>query len=129
MTDQIEKQYRSVTPVGRLFAQGRTYFLLSLHPVQSDWEADILERRFAVVPYGMEGIIDTDKDLNSLYTYARHIVIKGDYVIEYSSIIGEIKVWDLGVIDLSEIDLEPEDVEIDPKELADMLREKEETDD
>lgn len=118
-----EKKYRSVIPVGRLFTQGRDYFLLSLHPVQPDWEWED-ERRFAVVP---DEEVDWDKHSNPLYSYARHIVIKGDYVIEYSGVIGEIKVWDLGVIDLSEIDLEPEDLEPDPGELADMIRNMEET--
>lgn len=126
MTDEFEKKYRSVVPAGRLFAQGRTYFLLSLHPIAPDWES--LERRFAVVPYGAEGIIGSEGD-EVFYSYARHIVIKGDYLIEYSATIGEIKVWDLGMVDLSAIDLEPEDLEVepDPVELMDILREVEET--
>lgn len=118
--DEVKK-YREVQPIGYLYTQGEQYFLLNLKPIEPDWE-EFPERRFVCVPAYVEVDVKDDVIFRS---FARHIVTNS-FAIEYSPNIAPIQVWDLGDIDLNAIEWNPEQEE---KELADMIREKEETDD
>jgi hypothetical protein len=68
------------TPIGRLFINGLIYFLVyNVDNLRAKWESDC--HRFLVIP-----IKSLDyRDGVEIFSWARHITISGDFLIEYGA--------------------------------------------
>ena len=92
------KVYHSVEVAGKLYVQDKVYFAVQPEPVAKDsWQNDN-EKRFLAIPgepieYNHEG--------KPLYSFARHVIISGDYLLDLCCLT-EIYCW--GRLDETEPD-------------------------
>ncbi len=104
-------EFKKVRPVGKLFSQGRGYFLLNPEPVVRDsWQSDGCDR-WACVP---DGSIGRAKDGTLVYPVARHVVTNA-YAVEYANM-PEITIR-VDRFGLDEQEVEQTEVEPDPSEI------------
>jgi len=83
--------HKEVRYCGKLYTPKQDYFLLHPEPVVRDsWQPDGV-LRFLAVP-----IDPLTKVLGGIYSYPRHVVVSGDFVIEYQYTNTTLKVLDLG---------------------------------
>lgn len=109
MVEINSKKFVRTTSYGRLYAQDRQYFILSIEPVAKDsWQSDNTTRWLAV-PSEVIGNIETE----FCYSFARHIVVCGDYLVDYK--LQQILVWDnyTNDEDLQFTIPQPEDYDLD----------------
>ena len=85
---------KQVTPYGMLYTQGREYFLLHPHPVVKDWEGDNAYRFLVTPRINIKNKIETSLDIQTLYSYARHIVTNA-FAIDFVDGMPEITILDL----------------------------------
>lgn len=112
-----EKKLKKVVPVGKLFSQGRDYFLLHPYPVardfdgQSSWQAEGTDR-WVCVP---NKVIGQAKDGTDVFSVARHVVTNS-YAVEYVGGMPEIYIM-VERFGLDEQEVEQTEVEPDPSEI------------
>jgi hypothetical protein len=94
---------RKVRPCGKLYSQGRVYFLIHNEPVARDsWQGDNLYR-WVVVPDVV--LYSKEYDGGSYYPHARHIVTNA-FVVDFTEL-PEIEINVLDEYDLSVLEGEP----------------------
>ena len=109
------KTYLTVQPCGMLYTQGREYFLLHPFPIEPDWENEIFERRFVVVPRKQVDQLEDTGD--SVYPVARHIVATAPWLIDYN---------DMPLIILENAEFDLANVELPVRDVNDYIREEQE---
>jgi len=112
------KKYLTVQPCGMLYCQGAEYFLLHPYPIEPDWENEIFERRFVVVPRKQVDLLEEDG--SSVYPVARHIVTTEPWRIDYN---------DMPLIILEKAEFELADAELPVRDVNDYIREEQELED
>lgn len=85
-----EKLYKVVSPYGKLYAEGREYWLLSPQPLPKDsWQHD-QQQTWLVVPNDPLGWNKAQS--YQLYSFARHVVVSNPLLEFYNA--KPILVWD-----------------------------------
>jgi len=88
----MSKQFKSRKTCGMLYAGGREYILLHPYPVSADsWQRDT-DTRFFVVPNDRKFLLSDDRKLIPYYPNPRHIIVRGDWIIDYDGLNQDIQV-------------------------------------